>query len=225
MNLKILKQLEDMFKTSPQILRDEHKLRQSIQGIFNVWIDDVSFNHIGELVDKVDSEVLEQYFSKVWQPELKKYKYSGLALIDEVNNLNPRNVLDVGCGYNEFKGKIRNITGLDPYNNKADIIKGILDYDPRPTTYDVVLCLGSINFGDTTKILNELEHIVNITSPGGKIFFRVNPGLKHDPVEADWIQFYDWTPTFIINTADFLGVTVLDLRTDYKNRMYFVWAK
>ena len=79
MNLKILKQLEDMFKTSPQILRDEHKLRQSIQGIFNVWVDDVSFNHIGELVDKVDNKVLEQYFSKVWQPELKKYKYSGLA--------------------------------------------------------------------------------------------------------------------------------------------------
>jgi len=224
MNLKILSQLEDMFKTSPQILRDEHKLRQSIQGIFNVWVDDVSFNHIGELVDKVDDKVLENYFSRVWQPELKKYKYSGPALIDEVNNLNPKNVLDVGCGYNEFRGNIHNLTGLDPYNPKADIIKGIMDYDPD-VTYDVVLCLGSINFGDTNKILNELERVVKLTSPGGKIFFRVNPGLMHDPMEADWIQFYAWTPTFIINTADFLGVTVLDLRTDGKNRVYFVWAK
>lgn len=213
-----------MFKTSPQILRDDHKLRQSIQGIFNVWVDDVSFNHIGELVDKVDDKVLENYFSRVWQPELKKYKYSGPALIDEVNNLNPKNVLDVGCGYNEFRGNIHNLTGLDPYNPKADIIKGIMDYDPG-ITYDVVLCLGSINFGDTNKILNELERVVNLTSPGGKIFFRVNPGLMHDPMEADWIQFYAWTPTFIINTADFLGVTVLDLRTDGKNRVYFVWAK
>lgn len=224
MNLKILKQLEDMFKTSPQILRDEHKLRQSIQGIFNVWVDDVTFNHIGELVDKVDDKVLENYFSRVWQPELKKYKYSGPALIDEVNNLNPKNVLDVGCGYNEFRGNIHNLTGLDPYNPKADIIKGIMDYDPD-VTYDVVLCLGSINFGDTNKILNELERVVKLTSPGGKIFFRVNPGLMHDPMEADWIQFYAWTPTFIINTADFLGVTVLDLRTDGKNRVYFVWSK
>ena len=224
MNLKILSQLEDMFKTSPQILRDEHKLRQSIQGIFNVWVDDVSFNHIGELVDKVDDKVLVNYFSSVWQPELKKYKYSGPALIDEVNNLNPKNVLDVGCGYNEFRGNIHNLTGLDPYNPKADIIKGIMDYDPD-VTYDVVLCLGSINFGDTNKILNELERVVKLTSPGGKIFFRVNPGLMHDPMEADWIQFYAWTPTFIINTADFLGVTVLDLRTDGKNRVYFVWAK
>ena len=224
MNLKILKQIEDMFKTSPQILRDDHKLRQSIQGIFNVWVDDVSFNHIGELVDKVDDKVLENYFSRVWQPELKKYKYSGPALIDEVNNLNPKNVLDVGCGYNEFRGNIHNLTGLDPYNPKADIMKGIMDYDPD-VTYDVVLCLGSINFGDTNKILNELERVVKLTSPGGKIFFRVNPGLMHDPMEADWIQFYAWTPTFIINTADFLGVTVLDLRTDGKNRVYFVWAK
>ena len=224
MNLKILKQIEDMFKTSPQILRDDHKLRQSIQGIFNVWVDDVSFNHIGELVDKVDDKVLENYFSRVWQPELKKYKYSGPALIDEVNNLNPKNVLDVGCGYNEFRGNIHNLTGLDPYNPKADIMQGIMDYDPD-VTYDVVLCLGSINFGDTNKILNELERVVKLTSPGGKIFFRVNPGLMHDPMEADWIQFYAWTPTFIINTADFLGVTVLDLRTDGKNRVYFVWAK
>lgn len=224
MNLKILKQIEDMFKTSPQILRDEHKLRQSIQGVFNVWVDDVSFNHLGELVDKVDDKVLENYFSRVWQPELKKYKYSGPALIDEVNKLNPKNVLDVGCGYNEFRGNIHNLTGLDPYNPKADIIKSIMDYDPD-VTYDVVLCLGSINFGDTNKILNELERVVKLTSPGGKIFFRVNPGLMHDPMEADWIQFYAWTPTFIINTADFLGVTVLDLRTDGKNRVYFVWSK
>jgi hypothetical protein len=28
-------------------------------------------------------------------------------------------VLDVGCGYNEFKGKINNLTGLDPYNKKC----------------------------------------------------------------------------------------------------------
>ena len=62
-------------------------------------------------------------------------------------------------------------------------MQGIMDYDPD-VTYDVVLCLGSINFGDTNKILNELEHVVNLTSPDGKIFFRVNPGLMHDPMEA-----------------------------------------
>ena len=54
MNIKILNALEDMFKTSPQILRDDHKLRQSIQGMFDVWVEDVSFDNTGELVNKID---------------------------------------------------------------------------------------------------------------------------------------------------------------------------
>ena len=224
MNLKILNTLEDMFKTSPQILRDDHKLRQSIQGMFNVWVEDVSFTNTGELVDKIDDRVLEKYFSKVWQSDTKKYKHSGLALVDEINNLKPRSVLDVGCGYNEFKGKIDNLIGIDPYNSHADIKVGILDYYPSET-FDVVMCLGSINFGSTDKILKELEHIVELTAPAGKIYFRVNPGLKHVPTEPSWISFYEWTPTFIINCADFLKVDVLDLRNDYKERMYFVWSK
>jgi ubiquinone/menaquinone biosynthesis C-methylase UbiE len=224
MNLKILDTLEDMFKTSPQILRDDHKLRQSIQGMFNVWVEDVSFDNTGELVNKIDDKVLEKYFSNVWQSETKKYKHSGLALVDEINSLRPRSVLDVGCGYNEFKGKIDNLIGIDPYNNHADIKVSILDFRPSET-FDVVMCLGSINFGSTDKILKELERIVELTTPGGKIYFRVNPGLKHVPTESTWISFYEWTPTFIINCADFLKVDVLDLRNDYKERMYFVWSK
>ena len=64
MNLKILNKIEEMFKTSPQILRDDHKLRQSIQGMFNVWVEDVSFDNMGELVAKIDNKVLEKYFTK-----------------------------------------------------------------------------------------------------------------------------------------------------------------
>ena len=224
MNLKILNKLEDMFKTSPQILRDDHKLRQSIQGMFNVWVEDVSFTNTGELVDKIDDRVLEKYLSKVWQSDTKKFKHSGLALVDEINNLRPRSVLDVGCGYNEFKSSINNLIGIDPYNNHADIKVSILDYHPSET-FDVVMCLGSINFGSTDKILKELEHIVKLTAPGGKIYFRVNPGLKHIPIESNWISFYEWSPTFIINCADFLKVNVLDLRNDSKERIYFVWSK
>ena len=121
MNVTILEQLESIFQTSPQLLRDSFKLQQTIQGTFNVWIDDVSFNNLGNLVERIDDKVLEKYFSEVWQSRTKKYKYSGLTLIDEINNLNPNAVLDVGCGFNEFKGKIHNLIGIDPYNNKADI--------------------------------------------------------------------------------------------------------
>ena len=74
-----------------------------------------------QYTDAIDDACLDRYFSKYWQNDMKKWKYSGVQLIDEVNNLNPRAVLDVGCGYNEFKGKIQNLIGMDPYNRHADL--------------------------------------------------------------------------------------------------------
>lgn len=213
-----------MLQTSPQLLRNSGKLRQAIVGTFDVEIKDVGFNNVGELVEKIDDAVLGRYFSEVWQPEMKKFKYSGLILIDEVNSLKPRNVLDIGCGYNEFKGKINNLVGLDPYNNRADIQCKIADY--RTTEkYDVVLALGSINFGSTDKIFAELERAVELTASGGKLFFRVNPGVQHTPPESRWISFYPWNSNFIINCADYFGIDVLDIRNDSNNRMYFLWNK
>lgn len=224
MNHKILDAVEKMLQTSPQLLRNDRKLQQAIVGTFDVFINDVSFSNVGELVEKIDDAVLARYFSEVWQPEMKKFKYSGLALIDEVNNLNPRNVLDIGCGYNEFKDKIKNLVGLDPFNHRADIQCKIADYTTS-VRYDVVLALGSINFGSTDKIFTELERAVELTAPGGKLFFRVNPGLQHTPPESRWISFYPWNSNFIINCADYFGVDVLDIRNDHNNRMYFVWSK
>lgn len=224
MNHKILNAVETMLQTSPQLLRDHKKLQQAIVGIFDVWVEDVNFNNIGELVEKIDDKVLGRYFSEVWQPEMKKFKYSGLKLIDEINNLYPRSVLDIGCGYNEFKGKINNLIGLDPYNKNADVQVKLLEYNSSEK-YDVVLALGSINFGSTDKIFSELERAVELTAPKGKLFFRVNPGLSHTPPESKWISFYPWNSNFIINCADYFGVDVLDIKNDHNNRLYFVWSK
>lgn len=224
MNHKILNAVEQMLQTSPQLLRDSHKLKQAIVGIFDVEIDDVGFDNVGELVEKIDDAVLGRYFSNVWQPEMKKFKYSGIALIDEVNSFKPRNVLDIGCGYNEFKGKIGNLIGLDPYNSRADISCKIADYR-TDEKYDAVLALGSINFGSTDKIFTELERAVELTAPKGRMYFRVNPGLQHTPPESKWITFYPWDSNFVINCADYFGVDVLDIRNDHNNRMYFVWRK
>lgn len=224
MNHKILEAVEHMLQTSPQLLRNSKLLQQAIAGTFDVGINDVSFNNIGELVEKIDDAVLARYFGEVWQPEMKKFKYSGLGLIDEINNLKPRKVLDIGCGYNEFKGKIHNLVGLDPYNNAADIQCKIKDYR-SDEKYDVVLALGSINFGSTDKIFTELERAVKLTASGGKMYFRVNPGLQHTPPESKWISFYPWNSNFIINCANYFNLDVLDIRNDSNNRMYFVWNK
>ena len=222
MNLKILNEVEYMLQTSPQALRNPAKLKQLINGIFSVELDDVSFSTVAELTDKIDTAVLHKYFGEVWQPETKKFKYSGLKVIEEVNTLKPRNVLDIGCGYNEFKGKIPNLIGIDPYNTNADYEVGIIDYKTG-IKFDVIIALGSINFGSTDKVFAELEKAVSLCAPGAVMFFRVNPGHQHDKPEAKWITFYPWNSNFIMNCADYFNVDVLDLRNDSNNRMYFVW--
>ena len=93
-----------------------------------------------QYTDAINDASLDRYFSKYWQNDIKKWKYSGLALVEEVNSLKPRAVLDVGCGYNEFRGKINNLIGIDPYNNKADLEVGTLEYK-TDQKFDVILRL------------------------------------------------------------------------------------
>lgn len=177
-----------------------------------------------EYADKIDDASLNRYFSKYWQNDMKKWKYSGLSLINEVNNLKPRAVLDVGCGYNEFKGKIKNLIGIDPYNDQADLKVGTLEYrtDQR---FDVILCLGSVNFGNRDKIIAEVSRCANLLADGGTMFFRVNPGVQHDKPEADWIEFFAWNVPFIIELAEMYNLHVLDIRDDTNQRKYFIYRK
>ena len=182
------------------------------------------FTSMEEYVQYIDDQCLNAYFSKIWQPDMKKWKYSGLKLVDEVNALNPRSVLDVGCGYNEFKGKIRNLTGIDPYNDRADYKVSIMDFRSNEK-FDVILCLGSVNFGSQDKITAEIAKTVHLLEEGGTIFFRVNPGVSHDTKESRWIEFFAWNVPFIIELAEKFNLKVLDIRDDANQRKYFVYRK
>ena len=177
-----------------------------------------------EYTQVIDDACLHRYFSKYWQNDMKKWKYSGVALIDEVNSLKPRAVLDVGCGYNEFKGKINNLIGIDPYNDQADIRVSTMEYK-TDRKFDVILCLGSVNFGSRDKIIAELGRCVNLLADGGTMFFRVNPGIQHDKPEAKWIEFFAWNVPFIIEIAGIFNLQVLDIRDDTNQRKYFVYRK
>lgn len=224
MNLKILKELDRILKTNPSLVHDKHTFCQVINGVFNIELSNVDTTDLYVLSDIIDDHVLSWYFGNVWQAETKKFKYSGLAIIDEVNAMKPRSVIDVGCGYNEFKGKIKNLVGVDPYNSRADIKSTILDYN-TDEKFDVAICLGSINFGSSDKIISEMTKVVSLVQGGGFLYFRVNPGLQHTKKEAKWINFYDWDPIFISNIAKSLGCKVVTLRQDLADRYYFVLRK
>ena len=179
---------------------------------------------IEQYVQVIDDACLNKYLSKYWQNDMKKWKYSGLALIDEVNNLKPRAVLDVGCGYNEFKGKIDNLIGIDPYNDEADLKVSTLEYKTNQK-FDAILCLGSVNFGNRDKIIAEVSRCVHLLADSGIMFFRVNPGVQHDKPEAHWIEFFGWNVPFIIELSNMFNLEILDIRDDTNQRKYFIFRK
>ena len=193
-----------------------------IQETFGVTVN--RCDTLEQYAEAIDVACLHKYFSKYWENDMKKWKYSGLALVDEVNSLKPRAVLDVGCGYNEFKGKIDNLLGIDPYNDKADLQVSTLEY--RTTQkFDVIMCLGSINFGSRDKIIAEIGKCVDLLDNGGTMFFRVNPGVQHNKPEAKWIEFFGWNVPFIIELSEMFNLEVLDIRDDSNQRKYFVFRK
>ena len=177
-----------------------------------------------QYAEAIDVACLHKYFSKYWENDIKKWKYSGLALVDEVNSLKPRAVLDVGCGYNEFRGKIDNLIGIDPYNDQADHEVSTLEYRTNQK-FDVIMCLGSINFGSKDKILAEIGRCVDLLADGGTMFFRVNPGVQHNKPEANWIEFFAWNVPFIIELSEIFNLKVLDIRDDSNQRKYFIYRK
>ena len=217
MNKKIFAQLlvhsqNDLDKvTQPYILET-----------FGVEVD--RCDTLEQYAEAIDVACLHKYFSKYWENDMKKWKYSGLALVDEVNSLKPRAVLDVGCGYNEFKGKIDNLTGIDPYNDKADLQVSTLEYR-TDQKFDVMLCLGSVNFGSRDKIIAEVGRCVDLLEDRGTMFFRVNPGVQHDKFEAKWIEFYAWNVPFIIELSEMFNLKILDIRDDSNQRKYFIYRK
>ncbi len=134
---------------------------------------------------------------KAW----KHYKHTGFNLIDEVNALDPDLVIDVGCGHNRFKGHIKNIIGFDqepfPF---VDIVSNIEDINFRLESADVVLALGSIQFGTRELVQKHFAKVVSWVKPGGYIVMRT----MRDSVSSYHHQesHYIWTDDDIINIGN-----------------------
>ena len=173
---------------------------------------------------------MESYFNGKWQDQnFANLTYSGYQLVDYVNSLEPRSVLDIGCGYNRFKNKIHKLIGVDPYNKAADIP---LPLEKICTTmkYDVVLALGSINFGDESVIDNQMEIIDKIFDR--EAIFRVNPGIPHDWADVADIQgihWYPWTKDKIYAIADHYKYNVKRFEEEHVSqghlRYFFIYTK
>jgi len=126
-----------------------------------------------------------------WNTDLNCYHISGFAILPDILKLNPQKILDLGCGYNEFKRYIPNLIGIDFANENADIVDDFMNYECEDNSIDVMLALGSINFGNHELVDKQMEWMTKKLRRGGKMFIRVNPAEAPD--DSIGKQFYIWT--------------------------------
>ena len=175
------------------------------------------------IVDDLSERYILRFFSEIWKPRTNEYEYTGWQLVDEINKLNPESVLDVGCGYHPFKGRIQNIVGIDPYNNLADYEVDILDYKLKPESHDVIIALGSINFNSKDDIEQRFAHCVALLKTGGKFYLRANPGVPHKA--GPYVDIFPWSFEVVNEFADKYNLTLDTFKRDANERLYFVYTK
>lgn len=165
----------------------------------------------------IDQNYINWYFANEWQAQTENYVYSGLALIDKIQP--DEWVLDVGCGQNHYKGKIKNIIGIDPAFDQADVKCTIEDYQPN-RQFDVAFCLGSVNFGNLEHIDQQIAKIVQCLRPQGRIYWRCNPGVHdHSKESFEKITVFPWTWEHQRNLANKYGFVVKNAAMDTNGRV------
>jgi SAM-dependent methyltransferase len=178
---------------------------------------------VSMLVADIDTKYSSRFWGGIWQPRTEVYQYTGWNIVDRINNSNPKAVLDVGCGFNQFKARIQNLIGIDAFNNSADFMVDILDYNVPNESYDHVIVFGSINFGDFSDIEAKFKKVVDLTMPGGTIYVRANPGEIHK--NGQWVDIYPWDFETAYNIAVLNNCKLESFKKDNGNRLYFELIK
>ena len=174
-----------------------------------------------------DQNFLNKYFADTWCASTSKYIYSGFAILDKISDSDQ--VVDVGCGHNPFKGKIKNLIGFDPaYHNDADVQASIETFDPHQK-FNVALCLGSVNFGSVDIITNQIEKVNAMLTPSARIFWRLNPGHQdHNNEACNSIDFFPWTFEKLNEYATQFGFEQINCAEDTNGehiRLYAEWTR
>ena len=175
-----------------------------------------------EIVTDLSERYTKRFFGEIWKPRTGDYDYTGWELAEEIAAQNPKNVLDVGCGYHPFKGRIPNLVGIDPYNNCADYEVDILEYKVKHK-HDHILALGSINFNSRDEIEQRFSHCVDLLETGGKFYLRANPGIAHKT--GPYVDIFPWTFEVVNEFADRYNLKLETFKRDANDRLFFVYTK
>jgi hypothetical protein len=182
-------------------------------------------DYVGTLKDIVadlSERYTDRFFREIWKPRTGDYDYTGWELAERIAQQDPQAVLDVGCGYHPFKGRIPNLIGIDPYNNCADYEVDVLEYRVKHK-HDHIIALGSINFNSQDEIEARFSHCVDLLAPGGKFYLRANPGIAHKT--GPYVDIFPWTFEIANLFAEKYNLKLLTFKRDANDRVYFVYQK
>lgn len=220
---KIVIDLDTIIDDLPWTPARYRKFKDTIEGELQLTCD---FNGtVKQIVESLDHRYLSRFFGEIWKPRTDDYKFTGWQIADEINKTNPTAVLDVGCGYHPFKGRISNLIGIDPFNSCADYMVDILDYKVKLGTYDAIIALGSINFNERTDIEERFSHCVNLLKTGGKIFMRCNPGVQWK--NGPYVDIFPWSFEIAANLAEKYNLKMETFKQESTDpiRLYIVYIK
>lgn len=197
------------------------KFKDSIEA--ELSLDSSYTGTLAEITEDFSQRYILRFFGEIWKPRTDEFTHSGWQLAEEVNKLDPKSVLDVGCGYHPFKGRIHNLIGIDPYNNLADYQVDILEYKVKPETHDVIIALGSINFNTKDEIEARFGHCVDLLTKDGHFFLRANPGIPHKT--GPYVEIFPWSFEIVNEFAEKFNLKLLEFKKDSNGRLYFVYQK
>lgn len=197
------------------------KFRDAVQNALQ--LDSNFAGTLREIVYDLDLRYTDRFFREIWKPRTNEYEHTGWNLADEINKHDPESVLDVGCGYHPFKGRIRNLIGIDPFNDCADYEVDILEYKVPPGTHDHIIALGSINFNSREDIEQRFAHCVQLLRPGGRFYLRANPGIPHKT--GPYVDIFPWSFEVVKEFETRYNLRLDTFKKDANQRLYFVYTR
>ena len=112
------------------------------------------------------------------KPIANKWNIRGQALVDRLQAMQADNpnltILDMGCGVNEYKKYLNNVTGVDPYREEADILAKQSDFDPQGQTWDVIICFGPMNWYTYDEQYRNMAKLKECLAPNGLLLWSHN---------------------------------------------------
>lgn len=96
--------------------------------------------------------------------------------LNKLLEINPKTIIDIGCGMNHFKEFIPHLIGLDPRYSNADIIASFdAEFSKQYThSFDAAFSICALHFIPLDYMRTRILEFANIIKPGGRGYITLN---------------------------------------------------